>query len=64
MDRAAVPFSAIPRRLSLAHSMNHLEEALDLAARGWGATSPNPAVGAVVVRDGQWSAADITPGRE
>jgi cytosine deaminase len=32
--------------------MNHLEEALDLAARGWGATSPNPAVGAVVVRDG------------
>ena len=33
--------------------MNHLEEALDLAARGWGATSPNPAVGAVVVRDGE-----------
>jgi len=31
----------------------HLEEALDLAARGWGATSPNPAVGAVVVRDGE-----------
>jgi len=33
--------------------MNHLEEALYLAARGWGATSPNPAVGAVVVRDGE-----------
>jgi len=33
--------------------MNYLEEALDLAARGWGATSPNPAVGAVVVRDGE-----------
>src|SRR5512147_1350054 len=33
--------------------MNHLEEALELAARGWGATSPNPAVGAVVVRDGE-----------
>jgi diaminohydroxyphosphoribosylaminopyrimidine deaminase/5-amino-6-(5-phosphoribosylamino)uracil reductase len=33
--------------------MNHLEEALDLAARGWGATSPNPAVGAVAVRDGE-----------
>ncbi|HEY2843408.1 MAG TPA: bifunctional diaminohydroxyphosphoribosylaminopyrimidine deaminase/5-amino-6-(5-phosphoribosylamino)uracil reductase RibD [Bryobacteraceae bacterium] len=31
----------------------HLEEALELAARGWGATSPNPAVGAVVVRDGE-----------
>ena len=31
----------------------HLEEALDLAERGWGATSPNPAVGAVVVRDGE-----------
>ncbi|MCU1340005.1 MAG: 5-amino-6-(5-phosphoribosylamino)uracil reductase / diaminohydroxyphosphoribosylaminopyrimidine [Bryobacterales bacterium] len=33
--------------------MNHLEEAFDLAARGWGATSPNPAVGAIVVRDGE-----------
>jgi diaminohydroxyphosphoribosylaminopyrimidine deaminase / 5-amino-6-(5-phosphoribosylamino)uracil reductase len=32
---------------------SHLEEALDLAERGWGATSPNPAVGAVVVRDGE-----------
>jgi diaminohydroxyphosphoribosylaminopyrimidine deaminase/5-amino-6-(5-phosphoribosylamino)uracil reductase len=29
-----------------------LEEALDLAARGLGRTSPNPSVGAVVVRDG------------
>jgi diaminohydroxyphosphoribosylaminopyrimidine deaminase/5-amino-6-(5-phosphoribosylamino)uracil reductase len=28
-----------------------LEEALDLAARGVGRTSPNPAVGAVIVRD-------------
>jgi diaminohydroxyphosphoribosylaminopyrimidine deaminase / 5-amino-6-(5-phosphoribosylamino)uracil reductase len=33
--------------------MNHLEEALDLAERGWGATSPNPSVGALVVRDGE-----------
>ena len=30
-----------------------LEEALDLAARGIGQVSPNPAVGAVLVRDGQ-----------
>ena len=30
-----------------------LEEALDLAARGVGRTSPNPAVGAVLVRDGE-----------
>jgi diaminohydroxyphosphoribosylaminopyrimidine deaminase/5-amino-6-(5-phosphoribosylamino)uracil reductase len=29
----------------------YLEEALDLAARGVGRTSPNPAVGAVIVRD-------------
>jgi diaminohydroxyphosphoribosylaminopyrimidine deaminase/5-amino-6-(5-phosphoribosylamino)uracil reductase len=29
-----------------------LQEALELAARGLGRTSPNPAVGAVVVRDG------------
>jgi len=30
---------------------SYLEEALDLAARGLGRVSPNPAVGAVVVRD-------------
>lgn len=30
----------------------HLEEAFDLAAKGLGVVSPNPAVGAVVVRDG------------
>ncbi|MGH9557945.1 MAG: bifunctional diaminohydroxyphosphoribosylaminopyrimidine deaminase/5-amino-6-(5-phosphoribosylamino)uracil reductase RibD [Bryobacteraceae bacterium] len=35
----------------------YLEEALDLARRGAGRTSPNPAVGAVVVRD------DIVVGR-
>jgi diaminohydroxyphosphoribosylaminopyrimidine deaminase/5-amino-6-(5-phosphoribosylamino)uracil reductase len=32
--------------------MHPLEEALELAARGLGATSPNPAVGAVIVADG------------
>jgi len=31
----------------------YLQEALELAARGVGATSPNPAVGAVIVADGQ-----------
>ena len=31
----------------------YLEEALDLAAQGIGQTSPNPAVGAVLVRDGE-----------
>jgi diaminohydroxyphosphoribosylaminopyrimidine deaminase/5-amino-6-(5-phosphoribosylamino)uracil reductase len=31
----------------------HLARALELAERGRGTTSPNPAVGAVVVRDGQ-----------
>jgi len=31
----------------------YLTEALELAERGWGATSPNPAVGAVVVREGE-----------
>jgi diaminohydroxyphosphoribosylaminopyrimidine deaminase/5-amino-6-(5-phosphoribosylamino)uracil reductase len=29
-----------------------MRRALDLAARGWGQTAPNPMVGAVVVRDG------------
>src|SRR5258706_16442261 len=31
----------------------YLEEAFELAARGLGRVSPNPAVGAIVVRDGQ-----------
>ncbi|MBV8841830.1 MAG: bifunctional diaminohydroxyphosphoribosylaminopyrimidine deaminase/5-amino-6-(5-phosphoribosylamino)uracil reductase RibD [Bryobacterales bacterium] len=31
----------------------YMEEALQLAARGLGRTSPNPAVGAVIVRDGE-----------
>lgn len=30
----------------------HLRRAIELARRGWGQTSPNPMVGAVVVRDG------------
>src|SRR3954451_22945572 len=31
---------------------NFMQEALDLARQGLGQTSPNPAVGAVVVKDG------------
>src|SRR5579863_6543962 len=31
---------------------DHMQEALDLAVKGQGRTSPNPAVGAVLVRDG------------
>ena len=31
----------------------HMEQALELAARGVGRVSPNPAVGAVIVRDGE-----------
>ncbi|PYT26113.1 MAG: bifunctional diaminohydroxyphosphoribosylaminopyrimidine deaminase/5-amino-6-(5-phosphoribosylamino)uracil reductase RibD [Acidobacteria bacterium] len=34
-------------------SVDFLREALDLARRGKGQTSPNPAVGAVLVRDGE-----------
>ena len=30
----------------------HMRRALELAARGWGQTAPNPMVGALVVRDG------------
>jgi diaminohydroxyphosphoribosylaminopyrimidine deaminase/5-amino-6-(5-phosphoribosylamino)uracil reductase len=30
----------------------HMSRALELAERGWGRVSPNPLVGAVVVRDG------------
>ncbi len=35
------------------HDQVFMRRALELAARGLGRTSPNPAVGAVVVRDGQ-----------
>lgn len=38
---------------SLPTDRDHMRRALDLAARGWGQTAPNPMVGAVVVRDGQ-----------
>lgn len=31
----------------------YMEEALELARRGVGRVSPNPAVGAIVVRDGE-----------
>jgi diaminohydroxyphosphoribosylaminopyrimidine deaminase/5-amino-6-(5-phosphoribosylamino)uracil reductase len=33
-------------------SKTYMEQALDLARQGYGRTSPNPAVGAVIVRDG------------
>ncbi|MCH8087900.1 MAG: hypothetical protein IIC81_08635, partial [Chloroflexi bacterium] len=33
--------------------MNYMEYSLSLARRSLGLTSPNPAVGAVVVRDGK-----------
>jgi diaminohydroxyphosphoribosylaminopyrimidine deaminase/5-amino-6-(5-phosphoribosylamino)uracil reductase len=35
------------------HDLHHMERALELAREGRGRTSPNPLVGAVVVRDGQ-----------
>lgn len=40
-----------------------MRRALSLASRGWGSTSPNPMVGAVLVRDGRiigegWHARD------
>lgn len=35
------------------HDAIHMQRALDLAAKALGRTSPNPAVGAVIVRDGQ-----------
>src|SRR5215216_6361935 len=35
------------------HEAHHLRRALDLAEGGRGRVSPNPMVGAVVVRDGQ-----------
>jgi len=34
-------------------AMNYMNQALKLAARGVGSVEPNPAVGAVIVRDGQ-----------
>lgn len=39
--------------MSSSHPDDYMLEALELARRGAGRTSPNPAVGAVVVRDGE-----------
>lgn len=36
-----------------AHDTFFMRRAITLAARGWGQTSPNPMVGAVIVRDGE-----------
>ena len=38
-----------------------MARALELAWRGWGRVQPNPLVGAVVLRDGRWSAKGGTP---
>src|SRR3989304_2125185 len=35
------------------HDERHMREALALALRGWGRVSPNPLVGALVVRGGE-----------
>ena len=43
--------------------VSHLQRALELAERGRGTTHPNPVVGAVVVRDGEWSGRAGTSGR-
>jgi diaminohydroxyphosphoribosylaminopyrimidine deaminase/5-amino-6-(5-phosphoribosylamino)uracil reductase len=42
-----------PARASKHHSPSHLREALRLACRGYGDTSPNPMVGAVLVKGSQ-----------
>ncbi|MCK4593583.1 bifunctional diaminohydroxyphosphoribosylaminopyrimidine deaminase/5-amino-6-(5-phosphoribosylamino)uracil reductase RibD [bacterium] len=42
----------MPRRFT-AKDRRHMERALELAAKAYGRTSPNPLVGAVVVRDGE-----------
>src|SRR5579862_4008104 len=55
-NRSTICFPSIRRpsshRCSTKNAMNRfMEEALELAARGAGCASPNPAVGAVVVRN-------------
>src|SRR5579862_3748588 len=47
----------LTRAAGPANMNRYLEEALDLAAQGLGRVSPNPAVGAVIVRD------DVVVGR-
>ena len=48
------------------HDTRHLLRAIELAERARGQTSPNPMVGAVVVKDGRVIGEGITqpPGRE
>jgi diaminohydroxyphosphoribosylaminopyrimidine deaminase/5-amino-6-(5-phosphoribosylamino)uracil reductase len=42
-----------PRLVTTEQDLRHIERAIELAERGRGHTSPNPLVGAVVVRDGE-----------
>ncbi|PYU20397.1 MAG: hypothetical protein DMG32_22465, partial [Acidobacteria bacterium] len=50
--KAASGGSAGAHTRDLAHDLEYMARVLDLAAKGRGLASPNPMVGAVLVRDG------------
>src|SRR5215213_4144499 len=56
----------MPETTATERDARHLKRSIELAARARGQTSPNPMVGAVVVRDGRVIGEGITqpPGRE
>src|SRR5215211_480718 len=43
----------LPWERDVVDDARHMARALELARRGWGAASPNPMVGAVLVRGGE-----------
>ena len=66
MHRGQASVSAVPETTATERDARHLQRAIELASRARGQTSPNPIVGAVVVKDGRVIGEGITqrPGEQ
>ena len=66
MHRGQASVSAVPETSATERDARHLQRAIELASRARGQTSPNPIVGAVVVKDGRVIGEGITqrPGEQ
>src|SRR5215213_1815495 len=65
-ERPPVPSCQMPETTATERDARHLQRAIELAGRARGQTSPNPIVGAVVVKDGRVLGEGITqpPGEQ
>jgi diaminohydroxyphosphoribosylaminopyrimidine deaminase/5-amino-6-(5-phosphoribosylamino)uracil reductase len=66
VHRGQASVSVVPETAATERDARHLERAIELAGRARGQTSPNPIVGAVVVKEGRVIGEGITqpPGQE